>query len=86
LKKIAQAWAALEQTAREKADEPRAEAEEKLSERREKEEQTGKKARGKDPKVPVPEEAKPEPKDQRNFTDSESRMPDGANRGSFFEG
>jgi transposase len=87
LKKIAQARAELEQAAREKAEQQRTEAEEKLSERREKEEQTGKKAPGKAPNVPVPEEAKPKPKDQRNFTDSESRiMPDGANKGSFFEG
>jgi hypothetical protein len=62
------------------------EAEQKLSEQREKQEQAGKKAFGKAPKVPVPEEAKPKPKDQRNFTDSESRrMPDGANKGNFFE-
>ena len=87
LKKIKQSKAELEQAAREKAEQQRAEAEEKLSERREKEEQTGKKAPGKAPKVPVPEEAKPEPKDQRNFTDSESRiMPDGANKGSFLQG
>jgi hypothetical protein len=35
----------------------------------------------------VVEEAKPDPKAQRNFTDPESRiMPDGANKGSFLQG
>jgi hypothetical protein len=38
------------------------------------------------PKVPDPEEAKPAPKAQRNFTDPESRiMPDGANKGAFVQ-
>jgi len=33
--------------------------------------------------VPDPEQAKPNPKAQRNFTDPESRItPDGANKGS----
>jgi hypothetical protein len=42
---------------------------------------------GKPPAVPDPEEAKPDPKLQRNFTDPESRiMPDGANKGSFLRG
>jgi len=62
----------------------RAEAEAKIAERREQEERTGKKAGGHDPKVPDPEQAKPEAKAQRNFTDPESRiMLDGANKGSF---
>ena len=38
------------------------------------------------PQVPHPEQAKPEPKAQRNFTDPDSRiMPDGANKGSFVQ-
>jgi hypothetical protein len=37
--------------------------------------------------VPDVEQAKPEPKAQKNFTDSKSRiMPDGANKGSFVQG
>jgi transposase len=88
LKKIAQAKAELEQEAREKAERARAEAEARLAERREQQKQTGKKKRGREPHVPDPEQqAKPEAKAQRNFTDSESRiMPDGANKGSFLQG
>ncbi|MBK6464714.1 MAG: transposase [Myxococcales bacterium] len=41
---------------------------------------------GPKPEVPDPEQAVPEPKAQRNFTDPESRiMPDGANKGSFVQ-
>ena len=46
----------------------------------------GKKAGGQDPQAPDPEQAKPEAKAQRNFTDPESRiMVDGANKGSFIQ-
>ena len=87
LKKIREAKAELEQEAKENAEKERAEAEAKIAERREKEAKTGKKAGGHDPKVPDPEQAKPDPKAQRNFTDRESRiMPDGANKGSFVQG
>ena len=87
LKKIREAKAELEQEAKENAEKERAEAEAKIAERREKEAKTGKKAGGHDPKVPDPEQAKPEPKAQRNFTDMESRiMPDGGNKGSFVQG
>jgi transposase len=87
LKKIREAKAELEQEAKENAEKERAEAEAKIAERREKEAKTGKKSGGHDPKVPDPEQAKPEPKAQRNFTDMESRiMPDGANKGSFVQG
>ena len=62
------------------------EAEAKIAERREQEARTGKKAGGHDPKVPDPEQAKPEAKAQRNFTDPDSRiMVDGANKGSFIQ-
>jgi hypothetical protein len=87
LKKIAQAKAELEQEAREKAERERAEAEAKLAARREHQQQTGKKMRGREPGVPDPEQAQPEARAQRNFTDPESRiMPDGANKGSFLQG
>ena len=87
LKKIREAKAELEQEAKENAEKERAEAEAKIAERREKEAKTGKKAGGHEPKVPDPEQAKPEPKAQRNFTDMESRiMPDGGNKGSFVQG
>ena len=87
LKKIAQAKAELEQEAREKAEREGAEVEAKLAERREQQERTGKKMRGREPKVPDPDKATPEAKSQRNFTDPESRiMPDGANKGSFVQG
>src|SRR5271167_4424271 len=65
----------------------RAEAEAKRAARRHQEQQTGKKPRGREPKVPDPEQAQPEAKAQRNFTDGDSRiMPDGANKGSFLQG
>ena len=87
LKKLEQAKAELEQEAREKAEQKRIEAEAKLAARREEEQRTGKKAGGRDPEVPNPDEARPDPKAQRNFTDPESRiMPDGANKGSFLQG
>lgn len=87
LKKIREAKAELEREAKEKAEKARVDAEAKIAERREKEAQTGKKAGGHDPNVPDPEQAKPDPKAQRNFTDPESRiMPDGANKGSFVQG
>ena len=58
-----------------------------LSERHEQEEQTGKKACGRHPKVPVSEEAMHEPTDQCHSTDSESRItPDGAKKASFLQG
>ena len=87
LKKIREAKADLEREAKEKAEKARAEAEATIAERRQKEAQTGKKAGGHDPKVADPEQSKPEPKAQRNFTDPDSRiMPDGANKGSFVQG
>jgi transposase len=85
LKKIAEAKAALEQEARERAAVAKVEAEAKLEERRRQEEAQGKKFGGRPPQVPDPEQAKPEPKAQRNFTDPESRiMKDGATK-SFMQ-
>jgi len=87
LEKIRAAKADLEREAKEKAEKERVEAEAKIAKRREKEARTGKKAGGHDPQVPDPEQAKPDPKAQRNFTDPESRiMPDGANKGSYVQG
>jgi transposase len=86
LKKIQEAKAALEAEARQKAEQEKATVEAKIDERREQEEQTGKKMGGRPPQVPDPEQAKPEDKAQRNFTDSDSRiMPDGAHKGSFVQ-
>lgn len=86
LKKIRAAKAELEQEAKEKAEKQRAEAEARIAARREQEAQTGKRAGGRDPKVPDPEQAEPEAKAQRNFTDPESRiMVDGANKGAFIQ-
>jgi transposase len=86
LKKIRAAKAELEQEAREKAEQQRAAAEARTAERRAQEAETGKKAGGRDPKVPDPEQAVPEAKAQRNFTDSDSRiMVDGANKGAFIQ-
>jgi transposase len=87
LKKLQQAKAELEQEARAKAEQERAAAEAKLAARREEEERTGKKKAGREPQVPDPEQAQPDAKAQRNFTDPDSRiMPDGTNKGSFVQG
>ncbi len=87
LKKIREAKADLEREAKEKAERGRVEAEARIAERCQQEAETGKTVGGHDPKVPDPEQARPEPKAQRNFTDPESRiMPDGANKGSFVQG
>jgi transposase len=86
LKKIAEAKAALEQEARELAEAAKKVAEEKLEERREKERERGRKFGGRPAQVPDPEQARPEPTAQRNFTDPESRiMPDGGRKGSFVQ-
>jgi transposase len=74
LKKIAAAKAALEQEARERAVAEKAAAEARLIERKKQEEERGRKFGGRPPQVPDPEQAKPEPKAQRNFTDPESRI------------
>ena len=86
LKKIAEAKAALEREARERAEVAKKAAEEKMEERRKKEQERGKKFGGLPPQVPDPEQARPDPKAQRNFTGPESRiMPDGGRKGSFVQ-
>ena len=87
LKKIRAAMAELEAEAKAEAEHKAAEAKAKLQERAQHEAETGKRVAGKPPAVPDVEQAKPDPKTQRNFTDPESRiMPDGANKGSFMQG
>src|SRR2546426_4574927 len=86
LKKIQQAKAELEAEAKQKAEQEKAAAEAEIAARREQEEQTGKKMGGRPPQVPDPEQAVPDAKAQRNFTDSDSRiMPDGPHKGSFVQ-
>jgi IS5 family transposase len=73
----------LEAETKEQAKAAAAAVEAKLAARKQREEETGKKTRGRAPQVVNVEEAKPEAKAQRNFTDPESRiMKDGAT-GSF---
>jgi transposase len=74
LQKIREAMVALEREAREKAAAEAEAAREKVREREEKVKGSGKKLRGRKPKVPDPERAKPEGKAQRNFTDPDSRI------------
>jgi len=48
------------------------------------EQERGKRLGGRPPQIPDPEQARPEAKAQRNFTDPESRiMPDGTHKGAF---
>lgn len=87
LAKIRAAKAELEAEAQQKAEEKKAAAEARMGQRREQEARTGKKVSGGKPQVPDPEQAVPDPKAQRNFTDPESRiMPDGSHKGSFVQG
>lgn len=87
LRKIREAKEELEREAKEKAATKAAEVEQKISERESEAAKTGRRPPGRKPKSPAADEAKPEPKAQRNFTDPESRiMPDGANKGAFIQG
>lgn len=86
LQKIREAKAALEKEAKEKAVEQAAQALAKRAECERQAAQEGKKVTGPKPQVADPEQATPDPKAQRNFTDPESRvMPDGANKGAFVQ-
>ena len=81
LKRIREAQAALQAEAKEAAQQKQAEVEARLKEREKQEEERGRKFGGRPPQAPPPEEAKPEPKAQRNFTDPDSRiMKDGATK------
>ena len=78
---IRAAKAEMEAEAKVKAQAEAQVAREKIAERERKEKETGKKAGGKPPLVPDPEQAKPDPKAQKNFPDPESRiMKDGATK------
>jgi transposase len=86
LKKIREAKAALEAEAKERALAEAAEVAARLEERARQEAETGKKISGRKPEAPDPDQAKPDDKAQRNFTDPESRiMPDGAHKGAFVQ-
>ncbi len=81
LAKIREAKAALEREAREEAEKKKAEVEAQLQERERQEQARGRKFGGRSPQVPDPEQAKPKPEAQRNFTDPDSRiMKDGATK------
>ena len=81
LKKIREAKAALEAEAKAKAEAQAEEARQRIAERERQEAQTGKKIGGVPPRIPDPEQATPDPKSQKNFTDPESRiMLDGATK------
>ena len=81
LEKIREAKAALEQEAREAAEKKQAEVAAQLKEREKQERERGRKFGGRPPQAPDAEEAKPEPKAQRNFTDPDSCiMKDGATK------
>ncbi len=69
LKKLREAKEVLEAEARAEAEHKAAESKRKLEERARHEAERGKKTSGTPPALPDPEEAKPAPKSQRNFTD-----------------
>ena len=82
LKKIREAKAALEAEAKTRAEAAAEEARAKLAERQKIEDETGRKPPGRGPQIPEVEQARPEAKAQRNFTDPESKiMKDGASHG-----
>jgi transposase len=74
LKKIREAKAALEAEAKAKAQAQAEEARRRIAERERQEARTGKKIGGMPPRMPDPEQAIPDPKAQRNFTDPDSRI------------
>ncbi len=81
LAKIREAQAALEREAREQAEQEKERVEARLKEREQQEAERGRKFGGHPPEVPDPEQAKPAPQAQRNFTDPDSRiMKDGATK------
>jgi len=80
LEKIKEARAVIEERARERYQEEKAEYQAKLAERERKAEETGKKPRGKAPKPP---EEGPRDKEQYNFTDPESRLMKESGSGTF---
>jgi transposase len=81
LEKIQEAKAALEQEAREAAEKKQAEVEAQIKEREKQERERGRKMGGRPPQALDPEQAQPEAKAQRNFTDPDSRiMKDGATK------
>ena len=81
LRKIREAKAALERQAREQAEKEKAQVEARRKERAQQEAERGRKFGGRPPQTPDPEQAKPAPKAQRNFTDPDSRiMKDGATK------
>lgn len=81
LKKIREAKERLEERARAEAAERARDAEQKIATRREREAATGQKVGGRQPEVPNPDESRPDPKAQSNFTDPDSRiMKDGATK------
>jgi len=81
LAKIRAAKAALEAEARAEAAQAAAAAQAKRAERERQAETTGRKPKGRPPRVPDPTQATPAPKAQRNFTDPDSRiMKDGATK------
>lgn len=85
LERIREAKAALEARAREKASAEVEAAEKRVAERERKETAHGGRLPGRRPSVPDPDAAQPRDRDQRNFTDPDSRiMVDGAT-GSFVQ-
>jgi len=87
LAKLQEAKRALEEEARQQAEEKKGAVEARIAERHEQQERTGKKIRGAEPKAPDPDTATPDAQAQRNFTDPESRiMPSGSQKGAFVQG
>ena len=81
LAKIRAAKEALEREAKERAELAAEGARERLRERKAKEAARGKRFGGRPPRIPDPQAAKPGPREQKNFTDPESRiMMDGATK------
>jgi len=86
LKKIRAAKAELEREAKQRAEQEKAAVEARWEERRRQEQEQGKRLGGRPPQAPDPEQAQPDGKAQRNFTDPDSRiMKDGASQ-SFVQG
>ncbi len=83
LNKIREAKRTLEQEATQRAKEQAEVARTKIAEREQQAEKDGHKPKGRPPHVPDPEQAKPEPGAQKNFTDPDSRIMKDGRSGGF---
>lgn len=85
LQKIREAKAALEEEARAKAEREAHQAQARADERARQEAARGRRFGGQAPTIPDPQQATPKPRDQKNFTDPDSRLMVDGSSGAFVQ-